>query len=69
MTEICERVSVTQAAKELGVAPQSVREHMRRGLWNLGDVFSPKQTGKALWEYHIYRRKLDKHLGKESKND
>lgn len=61
---MCERVSVRAAAKELGCSPQAVREHMKMKLWDLGDVFSPKQTGKSVWEYHIYRKKLDKHLGK-----
>ena|GEM_PF-3680011 len=28
-----ERVSLALAAKELGVSMQSVREHMRRGIW------------------------------------
>ena len=30
------RVPLNEAARELGVAPQSVREHMRRGIWDLG---------------------------------
>lgn len=59
-----ERVSVSQAAKELGVNQQSVREHMKRGLWQIGYCYSPKLTGKKVWEYHIYRGMLDKHLGK-----
>lgn len=62
---MCERVRMADAAKELGVSPQAVREHMKKKLWNLGDVLSPKQTEKKQWEYHIYRAKLDKHLGKE----
>ena len=61
---MCERVTVRTAAKELGCSPQAVREHMKKGLWDLGNVFSPKQTGKSIWEYHIYRQKLDKHLGR-----
>lgn len=61
---MCERVTVRAAAKELGCSPQAVREHMKKGLWDLGDVFSPKQTGKSIWEYHIYRKKLDRHMGK-----
>ncbi len=61
-----ERVSVTQAAKELGVTPQAVREHMKRGLWQIGYCYSPKNTGKNNWEYHIYRHLLNRHLGKEA---
>lgn len=59
-----ERVSLPEAARELGCSPQAVREHMKRGIWNLGEVISPKQRGRKTWEYHIYRRKLDKQLGK-----
>lgn len=62
---MCERVSIEQAAKELGVSIQSVREHMKNKLWDIGYAYSPKQTGKGVWEYYIYRAKLDKHLGKE----
>lgn len=62
---MCEKVRLVDAAAELGVCQQSVREHMKRGFWDLGDVISPKKSGKKKWEYHIYRRKLDKHLGKE----
>ena len=66
---MCERVRMADAAKELGVSPQAVREHMKKKLWNLGDVLSPKQTGKSQWEYHIYRAKLDKHLGKDGRDN
>lgn len=66
---MCERVRMADAARELGVSTQSVREHMKKKLWNLGEALSPKQTGKGQWEYHIYRAKLDKHLGKEVRED
>lgn len=62
---MCERVTIEQAAQELGVSKQSVREHMKRKLWDIGDALSPAQTGKTLWEYHIYRHKLNRHLGRE----
>ena len=62
-----ERVSLTLAAKELGVSMQSVREHMKRGVWDLGSVVTPKESGKSFYGYYIYRRKLDKFLGKEDK--
>lgn len=56
-------VSVTQAARELGLAPQGVREYMKRGLIDIGDVL-PAIRGKG-YRYKIYRSKLNKHLGKE----
>lgn len=64
-----EKVSVVQAAKELGTTPQSVREHMKRNLWPIGHCFSPAQTGKKSWEYHVYRPMLDKFIGKEVKEN
>lgn len=62
---MCERVSVITAAAELGCAPQAVREHMKCGIWDLGEALPPnKEEGRRKWQYHIYRKKLDKHLGK-----
>lgn len=56
------RVSVTQAAKELGLAPQGVRVQMLRGELDIGRVVrSVTGNGKR---FLIYRDKLDKELGK-----
>lgn len=63
---MCERVKLSDAARELGCSQQAVREHMKKGIWDLGRVVSPRQSGKKQWEYHIYRALLDKHLGKEA---
>lgn len=57
-----ERVSVTQAAKELGMSPMAVRIRMERGLLDIGECF-PSITGKQT-RYYIYRDKLDKVLGR-----
>lgn len=63
-----QRVSVMQAAKELGLAPQGVREYMKRGLIDIGDVLpavsSNKKNGNKKYRYVIYRNKLDRHIGK-----
>ncbi len=56
------RVSVLQAAKELGIAPQGVREYMKRGLLDIGEV-RPSIEGDQC-RYFIYRDRLDRHLGK-----
>lgn len=59
-----QRVTVQQAAKELGLAPQGVREYMKRGLIDIGDVL-PALSGKGNTNrYVIYRDKLDRYLGK-----
>ena len=55
----CERVTVCEAAKELGCSPAALREHMKRGLWDLGVALPPQKTGKAVWEFHVYRTKLE----------
>lgn len=59
---LSERVSVKQAAKELGMAPQGVRMQMLKGYIDIGCVL-PAVQGEGN-RYHIYRDKLDKHLGK-----
>ena len=50
---MCERVSVKDAAKELGMSSQAVREHMRKGLFDIGDYIPKERTGKQQGEYHI----------------
>lgn len=60
---VCERIPLPEAAKILGCAPQAVREHMKRGLWDLGTVtkLSPNR-----YQYHIYREKLNRMIGIET---
>ena len=58
-----ERVPLMQAAKELGIAPQGLREYMKRGLIDLGAVM-PATNGSSRKNYLIYRDKLDRILGK-----
>lgn len=58
-----ERVPLTQAAIELGIGPQRLREHMKRGLLDIGVVIPPDKTCKQT-RYLIYRGKLNKVLGK-----
>lgn len=60
-----ERVSLAQAAKELGMNPQGVREHMKRNLFAVPIGYVTNPSGRK-YQYHIYRSMLDKHLGKES---
>lgn len=54
-----ERVSLKQAAAELGMSPQGVREYMKRGLIDIGVVL-PNIKGKGKRQYFIYRDKLDR---------
>lgn len=61
---MCERVRIPDAAKELGMSEQAVREHMRRGLFDIGDFIPKEKTGKKQDTFYVYRPKLDKHLGR-----
>lgn len=63
-----ERVSVAQAAKELGMNAQAVRERMKRKEIDIGDVYkSIQKTGrKQTYQYYIYRSKLDAYISERS---
>ena len=65
-----ERVTVAQAAKEMGMNAQAVRERMRRKEIDIGDVYkSIQKTGrKQSYRYYIYRNKLDAYIKERSKN-
>lgn len=60
----CQRVTVEQAAKEIGCFPQYLRNKMKAKEWDLGRVVnSKKPNGQST--YFIFREKLDRFLGKE----
>jgi len=58
-----ERVSVEQAAHELKMAPQGLREYMKRGLIDIGVALPDLGKGKTN-RYIITRTKLDAFIGK-----
>ena len=58
------RVSVQQAAAELGLSVQGVREYMKRGLIDIGAVLPAINNDGKTYRYLIFRDKLDKQLGK-----
>lgn len=64
MQGICtnNRVSLPEAAKELGMSKQAVREHMKRKVIDIGYVLPGIEGSRK--SYVIYRDKLDKFLGK-----
>lgn len=62
-----QRVSVTQASRELGMNPQGVREYMKRGIIDIGFVV-PNMTGSG-HRYIIMRNKLNKVLGVEENEE
>lgn len=54
------RVSVKQAAAEIGITPPAVRERMRRGLLDIGVYIPKKALGLRADKFEIYRLKLDR---------
>lgn len=51
-------VTISQAAKELGMTPLSLRELMAQGRINIGYAYKREGSGKR--KFFIYRHLLDK---------
>lgn len=66
--DVSERVPLEQAAAELGMNPQSLREYMKRGLMDVG-VVMPSINGSGRRQYFVFRSKLDKYLGRGELNE
>lgn len=63
-TDSCQRVSVNDAAAEIGCHPEYLRRKMKAKKWDLGRVEPPlKKNGQ--YTYLVFRAKLDKFLGIE----
>lgn len=61
-----EILTASEAAREIGCTSQKVRERMKRGMWDLGEVIEKEKLGRnAKNEYNIYRHKLEKFIGRE----
>ena len=61
-----EVISAKMASDILGVSPQSVREHIKKGVWTFGQ-YIPHKSGKGT--YLIYRSRLMKFIGREEENE
>ena len=59
-----QRLTVREAADEIGCAPEYLRRQMRSGKWDLGSVIKPGK-GASIYQYFIFRGKLNKFLGIE----
>ncbi len=55
------RVSTKQAAAELGMSVQAMREYIKRGIIDIGAVL-PDANGRKCRRYHVYRNQLDRYL-------
>ena len=60
-----ERLTLTEAASEIGCHPEYVRRQMACGNWDLGTVVK-KKNRNGCNQYFVFRSKLDKFLGKET---
>ena len=54
-----------EVARILGCSIQKVREHMRQGVWDIGEVIPKKKSGKKGDEFNIYRTKFETHIGRK----
>lgn len=59
-----QRLTVKEAAAEIGCDKEYLRRQMKAGRWDLGSVIKPTK-GLSNYQYFIFRAKLDKFLGKE----
>lgn len=57
-----QRVSVQEAAREIGCDKEYLRRKMKKGEWDLGSYGKPER-GQKKGTYFIFRNKLDKFLG------
>lgn len=64
MKEASRRVPLPQAAAELGMSAQGLREYMKKGIIDIGEVL-PAANGGEGKRYHIFRDKLDRYMGIE----
>lgn len=52
-------MSTREAAKIIGCSQAEVRNRMRQGDWDLGDVIPPdRKKGRQNWKFYIYPEKL-----------
>ena len=63
---LMERVPTKQAAREIGVAVQTLLYYMEQGKWDLGTVVK-STTGKTT-RHIVFRSKLDKFLGRTNED-
>lgn len=61
-----EIMSAKEAADIIGCTPQAVRQRIRLGIWRFGECIPKEKTGNKQDSFVIYRRKLEKHLGKDN---
>lgn len=66
MAKTVQRISVREAASQIGCSPNKVREKMKRGRWKIGIVEPPEKGGRPTYEFFIYQHLLDEFLKTEN---
>lgn len=59
---VCQKVPISQAAREIGCRETLIREKMFSGEWDLGEVKKYKNSPHR-GRCYIFRGKLDRFLG------
>lgn len=63
-----QRVSLPEAAKEIGCCKEFLRRQIKKGEWDLGQYVKPGK-GQKKASYFIFREKLDRFLGIENNQE
>lgn len=61
-----QKVTVADAARRMGKAPQFVRLCLQRGLLPIGTA---TKTGNKNWNYYISPKLLDDYIGKDNTDE
>lgn len=57
-----QKVTVADAAKQIGCTQDFLRQRMKRKEWDLGVAVPPTKKGGP-YQYYIFQAKLDRFLG------
>lgn len=59
------RLTATQAAKVLGMAPITLKQYIRAGIWGFGEVIPGRKIGQKNDRVIIWTGKLESHIGRK----
>ena len=62
-------MSANQAARILFMDPKTVKQMIRTGIWDFGEVIPGRKAGKKNDRIIIWTAKLAKHIGREITED
>lgn len=56
-------IDAAKAAHVMGCSQQMVRERVKRGIWQIGQAVTGKESGRQKIAYEIHKKKLAEFLG------